>query len=93
MALIFKLACAGQMLAIMQANGRFLQPNVVVGGMMPYLALSSKAVNISLQELCQSRNLLQRGIQSSWPGASCPIHLQAGVLPAFKAKSILHATC
>ena len=31
-------------------------------GMMPYLAMSSKAAYFSLQELCQSRNLLQRGI-------------------------------
>ena len=34
----------------------------VVYGMMPYLALSSKAAYFGLQELCQSRNLLQRGI-------------------------------
>ena len=67
MALILQLASAGQMLAIMQANGRCLQLLIskalgVVDGMMPYLALSSKAACFSLQELCQPRNLLQRGI-------------------------------
>ena len=34
----------------------------VVYGMMPHLALCSKAAYFSLQELCQFRNLMQRGI-------------------------------